>query len=155
MPTPAELLLTCIGPSSRTDDHEKFLRTLANCGMPGLSIPELTPENVGLPQNQIDNLRRARIQEQAYTAPRDPRIHINTESDVYRGARKGQTDALLRLVAQIDHERDHIWNGPDEASAYDTQLKRLRTLGASKGTLRDIEAAKAWALKQPVDPTLR
>ena len=94
--------------------------------------------------------------QQAYRRQNDPHIYVNAYTKNYRKAREGDEDARKALAGILAHEHAHIYDARDgaprverERLAYNAQLDRLRQLGASERSLRDVERARALVLRTP------
>jgi hypothetical protein len=70
------------------------------------------------------------------------RINMNTRS--YKDALKGDA---RELAGSLAHEQWHVAHGPDEAGAYDEQLRVLRALGAKPHVIRDTQNARAQVMQ--------
>jgi hypothetical protein len=80
-----------------------------------------------------EKLARLGVVEVAYTRPGVERvIYVNTWTDVYRNAQRGDRAAMIALAAVLAHEAYHLEHGAAERPAYDEQLRVLRSLGASE-----------------------
>lgn len=75
----------------------------------------------------------------------DPHIYINSFTDTYKAAKRGDEEAQRKLAAQLAHENAHIYSKhppltpEDEGAAYEAQIDRLRKLGASDKTIKEVE----------------
>jgi hypothetical protein len=69
---------------------------------------------------------------------RDPdRIYLITSSVAFREAQRADpsdTQAMRKVASVLIHEEWHVRNGPDEAGAYEAQLRALFVLGSLPGS---------------------
>jgi hypothetical protein len=63
-------------------------------------------------------------------------VEVANDTPQYKRAAKGH---VAGLAAAIAHEAFHVTNGLAEPPAYAEQLRVLRTLGASRGEIADVE----------------
>ena len=79
-----------------------------------------------------------------------PVIHLRADTDVYRDARTGDYQALVRLAGILTHERWHLRHGPDEVGAYAAQLSTMTYLHANGTRLAEIRRAFQQVSRGPV-----
>ncbi len=68
-------------------------------------------------------------------------IYINTKSEVYQAAHRGDRAAIVKLASIIAHEAWHVQNGSDEKGAYQAQLTVLRQLRAPNNLVDGVRRA--------------
>ena len=74
---------------------------------------------------------------QAYTKIAEARIVIVTSTSAFSDARRaerrcGNIEAIREIAGVLAHEESHVRHGPDEVTAYDTQLTALLFVGADQ-----------------------
>jgi hypothetical protein len=75
---------------------------------------------------------------EGYTVPGYPVIYIAEWSETYRRAMIGDRDAMIKLAGIIAHERAHVAEGPDERTAYMSEILMLRRCGASAAMIEGV-----------------
>ena len=85
---------------------------------------------------------------------RDPdRIYLITSTQIFLHAQRASPttdEPLIKLASILVHEEWHIRNGPDEAGAYEAQLRTLFKLGAMPGgrLYRSVQASMTTVLQR-------
>ncbi len=69
----------------------------------------------------------------------DDHVYINTHSDVYQAAQRGNRDAIIKLASIIAHEAWHVQNGADERGAYTAQIHTLQRLHAPDTLIQGVQ----------------
>jgi len=72
-----------------------------------------------------------------------PVIYVASNSSVYREALRDY-QSLVKLAGILAHERWHLRHGPDESSAYETELATMTYLHANTVQLAEVRRSLNW-----------
>ena len=90
---------------------------------------------------------------EAFVLRNPDRIYLITSTEIFRHAQRSDPNddqAMIKLASILVHEEWHVRNGPDEAGAYDAQLRMLFQLGAvpSGRLYRSVQASMTTELRR-------
>ena len=124
---------------------DAFLSQLVQELLPDKAMPRIVSYRQGADFDRTKARTGQAPRTLAYTNSPDSNIYLEQGSQVYQRARAGDANARKGLAGILTHEQIHLRPGQrGEAEPYAEQLAFLKALGASKKTIRDVEASRDY-----------